>query len=186
MIWPMLYYKECGLFRQKNIRINSFYFLFILVFFLYRLFLVLSFLAIGFFGRDTDVAFIKFGMTPFTLGDAVAFIICAINGPGLGLDVTFIIFGINGTGLGLDVDFIIFGIKFDGLGADVAFINAGITAGTRCALVLLIIFSILFAEPLDLSLLDTSSARVSNCCDNDDIYTVVAPASAPPVTVTLP
>lgn len=85
-----------------------------------------------------------------------------------------------------DVDFIKVGITPGTLRDEVDFIKEGITPGTFDADVSLIILSILAEEPLDLSLLDSLSTRTSNCSGAQPIYTVVAPAPAPPVTVTLP
>jgi hypothetical protein len=78
---------------------------------------------------------------------------------GLDADVDSIIEGIGLLGLDADVDFIIKGIRVSGLLAPVASINAGMTGVTRGAPVEFIIRSILTADPLDLTLFDTSSAR---------------------------
>ena len=85
-----------------------------------------------------------------------------------------------------ETEFIICLIGILGLDADVDFIKLLINILGLVADVSLIILSILDDEPLDLSLFDSLSARTSNCSGAHPIYTVVAPAPTPPVTVTLP
>lgn len=114
------------------------------------------------------------------------FIILRVGTTGRLADVAFIKAGITPGRRSRDVALIISGINSLGRGAEVASINAGMTPGTRGALVCLIIFSIREADPFDRSRFDSVSALTYNCSGRDDIYTVVAPAPAPPVTVTFP
>ena len=88
---------------------------------------------------------------------------------------------INILGRLAEVDFIKSGITPGTLGDEVDFIKSGITPGTLDAEVSLIIRCIFVADPSDLTMLESLSARTSNCSGAHPMYTLVAPA---PVTVT--